>query len=348
MPDPLGLLVERASIAGFTRRGDISCGGATRILRTATGWMVVTLARADDVDAVPAWLELDDVPRDPWAAVADAARTRDGDELDARAALLGLPVAVLPSPLPSPRVGPPPFHELPVGAARFGPASATRAATRAAPLVVDLSSLWAGPLCSRLLRLAGARVVKVESRTRPDGARNGPPAFFALLNDGKEQRTFDFTRHDDLAALRALLVDADVVIEGSRPRALRQLGIHAEELLRAEDGPTVWLSITGHGRDGDGADRVAFGDDAAVAGGLVVWDDDGPCFCADAVADPVTGLTAAVAAMTALASGERWLVDVAMAHAARHLAGPTLPVPASLMAGQMAPASRSAAMSSHE
>jgi hydroxymethylglutaryl-CoA lyase len=46
----------------------------------------------------------------------------------------------------------------------------------------------------------------------------------------------------------------------------------------------------------DGADRVAFGDDAAVGGGLVVWDADGPCFCADAVADPVAGLVAAAAA----------------------------------------------------
>ena len=39
------------------------------------------------------------------------------------------------------------------------------------PLVVDLSALWAGPLCAHLLGLAGARVVKVESLGRPDGAR---------------------------------------------------------------------------------------------------------------------------------------------------------------------------------
>src|SRR5204863_308785 len=50
------------------------------------------------------------------------------------------------------------------------------------PLVVDLSSLWAGPLCARVLAGLGARVIKVESRTRPDGARFGPPAFFEMMH----------------------------------------------------------------------------------------------------------------------------------------------------------------------
>ena len=51
--------------------------------------------------------------------------------------------------------------------------------------------------------------------------------------------------------------------------------------------------VTGYGTEPGSADRVAFGDDAAAAGGLVVWDERGPCFCADAVADPVTGLATA-------------------------------------------------------
>ncbi len=72
---------------------------------------------------------------------------------------------------------------------------------------------------------------------------------------------------------------------------------------------------------------MGFGDDAAVAGGLVCWQDDRPVFCADAVADPVSGLVAAAACLDALATGGRWLVDVGMAGVAAHLAGPTLPVP---------------------
>ncbi|HTN78173.1 MAG TPA: hypothetical protein VMK16_00760, partial [Acidimicrobiales bacterium] len=47
----------------------------------------------------------------------------------------------------------------------------------------------------------------------------------------------------------------------------------------------------------------------------------GPVFCADAVADPATGLTAAAAVLDRLASGGRWLLDVALAGVAAALAG---------------------------
>ena len=67
---------------------------------------------------------------------------------------------------------------------------------------------------------------------------------------------------------------------------------------------------------------VGFGDDAAVAAGLVAWDEAGPCFCADAAADPATGLLAALAVVDHLAAGGRWLLDVALARvAAAALAG---------------------------
>src|SRR5439155_480481 len=82
--------------------------------------------------------------------------------------------------------------------------------------------------------------------------------------------------------------------------------IAAERFLADEDGPRVWLSITGYGQEDA---RVAFGDDAAVGGGLVVEDAAGPCFCADAVADPLTGLFAADACLAALADGGRVRLD---------------------------------------
>ena len=57
------------------------------------------------------------------------------------------------------------------------------------------------------------------------------------------------------------------MIETSRPRALAALGL-APEMIPHRHGQ-VWLSITGYGRAAP--ERVAFGDDAAVAGGLVGW-----------------------------------------------------------------------------
>ena len=56
----------------------------------------------------------------------------------------------------------------------------------------------------------------------------------------------------------------------------------------------------------------------------MVLDDDGPCFCADAIADPATGLVAATAVTEVLSVGGRWTVDVALAAVAASLAGPKL------------------------
>lgn len=316
--DAVALLGERAAHMGLWRRGATSCGGSCRLLASGDGYVAVSLARDEDFETVPAWLELDAQPASTpaiWSAVANAVATRDIDELVGRALLLGLPVA---------RVGEvargPGLIRVPFGAASARAPSGL--------VVVDLTALWAGPLCGDLLAGAGATVTKVESTTRPDGARRGPAEFFDLLNGRKRSVALDFGRPDGVEALRALVRHADVVLEASRPRALEQLGIQADDELRS-GGPQVWVSITGYGRT-DAGGRVAFGDDAAAGGGLVVWDGAAPMFCADAVADPITGLAAARACLDALASGGRWLLDVSMAGVCAAVAGPTLPAPSDI------------------
>jgi crotonobetainyl-CoA:carnitine CoA-transferase CaiB-like acyl-CoA transferase len=170
--------------------------------------------------------------------------------------------------------------------------------------------------------------VKVEGANRPDGARFGPPSFFALMNDGKEQVVVDLRTTAGIGELRQLLCSADVVIEASRPRALEQLGLDARSLA-AVSSPRAWVAITGYGQSPPEREWVAFGDDAAAAGGLVVWDDEGPCFCADAVADPLTGLLAATAASIVLATGERRLIDAALARTAAAVSASPFSLPAS-------------------
>lgn len=311
--DPLALLGERAAAAGLTPGGQVSCGGATRLLRAADGWFAVSLARDDDWALVPAWLEVDG-PVD-WGAVSAAAAAAPAATLVERGVLVGLPVALLPDA--PPRVEPVTRTAVGGAPAAVGPLTDV--------VVVDLSSLWAGPLCGSLLADAGATVIKVESTSRPDGARLGPPAFFDLLNAGKRSVGLDLASTTGVDALHRLLRGADVMIEASRPRALEQLGIDATEVL-ATGRARAWVSITGHGRAGAGRNRPAFGDDAAVAGGLVCWTGGEPCFCADAVADPLSGMAAAAAAVEALATGGRWLLDVSMAAVSAQHAGPTLPV----------------------
>jgi hypothetical protein len=317
--DALALLGERAALMGLWRRGDTSCGGSCRLLRCADGFMAVSLPRDEDMEMVPAWLELETVPTSTpavWSAVSAKLAHADPHALIERARLLGLPVARVGEAAESqPRA--------PVLDARLGEAPPRQDMTGL--VVVDLSALWAGPLCGDLLVRAGATVVKVESTQRPDGARRGARGFFDLLNGQKRSVALDLQSSQGVRILRALVRKADVVIEASRPRALAQFGIDAGHEVIVDGGPQVWVSITGYGRTGEGANRVAFGDDAAAAGGLVVWTDDGPLFCADAVADPLTGLTAAGACVNAVRSGGRWLLDLSMAAVSADLTGPTIP-----------------------
>jgi len=295
LPD-IGLLGERAALAGFRRGGDHSCGGATRLLPAHDGYVAISLARPDDHALVPAFVQQD--VDDSWAALGTWSASRTVEEVRSRAVLLGLPVAVPAEAATEPV----PWRVL---AEYGGPTPTGR------PLVVDLSSLWAGPLCASLLGMLGCDVVKVEDPQRPDGARQGSRAFFDLLNAGAHPVSVDLRSAHGRDRLQDLLFQADVVIEGSRPRALQQLGIDAAAF--AGHGAT-WVSITAHGRSQ--GHRVGYGDDAAVAGGLVCRDEDGPVFVADAVADPLTGLHAALVAWSGLRTGGGRLVDLALARVA--------------------------------
>lgn len=301
--DAAELLAGRAGLLGLTRGGRVSAGGAGRLLAAADGWWALTLSRADDVDAVPALIESES--GEPWAAISAWAAERPVAEVVARARLLDLPAAALGETAPaSPlirRVGP------------SGPGREPRGA-----LVVDLTSLWAGPLCGQLLAQAGATVIKVESPSRPDGTRRGPSAFFDWMNNGKLSCTVDFD--SDTAFLTALLAAADVVLEGSRPAALTRRGLGPSDV--AGRPGRVWLQITAHGSQSPG-----FGDDAAVAGKLVGFDAaGGPVFCGDAIADPLTGLEAAAAVLDSLARGGGEVITVALAAvAARYAALPLHP-----------------------
>ncbi|MBM3659387.1 MAG: CoA transferase, partial [Actinobacteria bacterium] len=269
--DGPALLRERRELLGIAPAGTVSAGGSCRLLSADDGWFALNLARADDREAVAAWMGREwDGP--VWDGVAAAAAGMSATDAVDRAQLLGIPAAVAVAP--EEFIGPTVAVEEDAGG-RW-----TRAEPR--PLVVDLSSLWAGPLCARLLGAAlDARVVKVEHVARPDGARSGPPAFWRSLNAHKEERHLDFSTATGRAELADLLARARVVVSAARPRALAQLGLDpAEHAARG----AVWVSITGYGRSGLHADWVAFGDDAAVAGGVAVaaGGPDAPVFAGDA------------------------------------------------------------------
>jgi hypothetical protein len=321
--DAAGLLTGRAALLGLTRGGRVSAGGATRLLAARDGWCAITLSRPDDVAAVPALLQVDEAPADPWPALRRWAATHPVSAVTERALLLDIPAAGLAEvAAASPRVR------------RMG--SRARVRALADLLVVDLSSLWAGPLCGQLLARAGATVVKVESPHRPDGTRAGNRAFYDWINSEKLSYCLDFDV--EAGELRGLLAVADIVIEGSRPAALARRGFGADD-VPARPG-RIWLRINGYDEP-----RPAFGDDAAVAGGLVGAagpDFPGPVFCGDAIADPLTGLDATLAVVESISRGGGELIQVSMAAVAATYAA--LPTVASA-AAHPAPAPRAPAAS---
>jgi len=300
-----GVLAERAAFLDLGEPGERSANGSCRMVRALDGWIAVNLPRDSDLELIPAWLGCS-LEAEPWAAILQRSPARPADDLVEDAQRLGLAVARVGSvAAPGPAA---PLRRMAAGAAWTG----------RRPRILDLSSLWAGPLCGALLAEAGAEVVKVESAGRPDGA-HATPGFFQRLNGSKASLALDFTRPEGLARLTAEIETADVIITSARPRAFAALGLEPEALFAANPGLT-WVAVTGYGWTGEDRNRVGFGDDAAAAGGLVGWTADGPRFMGDALADPLTALAAAAGALRALELGGGLLVDAALARTAAGVA----------------------------
>lgn len=309
------LLAERAAIMGLRRSGAVSPGGACHLYKAADGWIALNLARQDDWSLLPAWLELAEIPTADTLPKLIAGR--GSQELVDQGRLLGLAVSLDRAP----DAKTPDWFSVMAEGKRRPPGK------QRAPRVVDLSSLWAGPLCSHLLQRLGAEVIKVESPNRPDGARQGHPAFFDLLNAGKRCVAIDPSQESGREQLRGLIGSADIVIEGSRPRGLRQLGIDAEQLVRDTSGLS-WIAISGHGRGEPQENWVAYGDDAAVAAGLsqLMFQVTGQhLICGDAIADPLTGLHAALAAWGSYLGGGGKLLSLGLSGVVAHCIAFDLP-----------------------
>lgn len=297
------LMTERAAANGWRVPGNRSAGGGCRLFDAADGMVALNLARADDRALMPALFGAE-MPDCSDSAVAKCFRLKRAKTIVQRGRDMGLAIAAVDADLGASSSALYVAHDRPAHSQRAGRLR-----------VVDLSALWAGPLAGHLLWLAGADVVKVESRQRPDSMRRSDPELFARLQQGQRSVCVDLTDSADRAALMLLLQSADVVIESTRPRALQQLGIVAEHLVQGRPG-LVWLSITGHGTQGEAANWIGFGDDCGVAGGLssLLWQEAAvQGFVGDAIADPLTGMFAALVAARALEEkrGGRFTVSMA-------------------------------------
>ncbi len=197
--------------------------------------------------------------------------------------------------------------------------------------VVELARILAGPWCGQLLADLGAEVIKIERPGEGDDTRHwGPPfmtspegenldaAYFHACNRGKTSRAIDIACAQGQAEVRALIADADVVIENYKVGGLTKYGLDPAR-LRADFPRLVVASITGFGQDGPYAHRAGYDFIIQGMGGfmsLTGEPDGAPQKAGVAYADIFTGVYAAVAILAALrrrdATGEGAHIDMAL------------------------------------
>jgi crotonobetainyl-CoA:carnitine CoA-transferase CaiB-like acyl-CoA transferase len=194
--------------------------------------------------------------------------------------------------------------------------------------VLDATNVLAGPLCTYLLALAGAEIVKVEDPASGDFTRDVGPdpalnekrmgASFLAQNGGKRSMTLDLKSAEGRGLFLALAATADVVVENFRPGVMKRLGLDHETVRGLHPG-LVYCSLSGFGQSGPLAGRPAY--DHVIqgfAGGMTISGDEatGPVKAGFQFSDTSTATMAAYAIAAALLrrqrTGEGAYLDVAM------------------------------------
>ncbi len=174
--------------------------------------------------------------------------------------------------------------------------------------ILDLTAVVSGPFCTMLLGDLGADVIKIEP---PEGdsmrvvgrpKKNGVSANFLNFNRNKRSVVIDLKKEHGRDLVQKLAVRADALIENNRPGVADRLGIGYGDIRRANP-KIVYCSICGFGPKGRLANHPAF--DPVIQGysGMAhVQAAKGgpPSVVKMAIADKVSGMTAALCVVSAL------------------------------------------------
>jgi succinate---hydroxymethylglutarate CoA-transferase len=184
--------------------------------------------------------------------------------------------------------------------------------------VLEFGQIAAGPFAGMLLADLGADVVKIE---RPDGGddmRRWPPLVegnggevfsenFASLNRNKRSLAVDLKDADQVARLKQLCLQADVIVENFRPGVLARLGLGFEQLSTLNP-KIVYASVSGYGQTGPYATKGAFDVAVQAMSGVMSCTGEaggGPVKCGVPVGDFAGGLYAAYCILAALREVEK-------------------------------------------
>ena len=208
-----------------------------------------------------------------------------------------------------------------------GQGSGSRPAPLAGVRVVDVATLFAGPLAATILADFGADVIKVEHPKRGDPARTHGPAkdgvalWWTSLARNKRTVTLALNTPAGAEVAKRLLAGTDVLIENFRPGTLERWGL-SPEVLHEINPRLVIARVTGFGQFGPYSDRPGFGTLAESMSGfasITGWPDGPPTLPPFGLADGISALSTAQAVMTALyerdrpgGSGRGQVIDLAI------------------------------------
>ena len=189
--------------------------------------------------------------------------------------------------------------------------------------VIEFCEVAAGPFCGMLLADMGAEVIKVE-RAQGDAMRSWPPINdgysenFASINRGKKSIVLDLKSEKGVAAAKALILSADVVIENFRPGVMARNKIDYTT-MSAQKEALIYCSISAFGQSGPRSTEGGFDLTMQAMAGVmsVTGEPDGaPVKCGVPLCDFVSGLYGAYGVSSALIeadkTGKGQHIDVAM------------------------------------
>jgi benzylsuccinate CoA-transferase BbsF subunit len=144
--------------------------------------------------------------------------------------------------------------------------------------VLDFGWVWAGALAGQIMAFLGAEVIKIETRTRLDYMRLGPPIvgdqpdpeqqpMFHNVNRGKLSFTVDFRTDEGRALILDLVEHCDVVVENFSPGVLERYGLDYDR-LRERRPDVVMLSLSAGGHTGPLRDMRGYASTIAAYSGL--------------------------------------------------------------------------------
>ena len=182
--------------------------------------------------------------------------------------------------------------------------------------VIDLTRVWAGPLVARILADFGAHVVKVSDPRTPTDRTRGVDN---KHNRNKDSLALRLDLPEGRDAFLELAAVSDIVIESFRPHVMNNFKLDYESLRRVRPD-IIMCSISGYGSQGAAAEFPAYGTSVESITGvpsLMGYEGEMPMTSGIAYPDPVTGMNAAAAIMTALrhrtSTGQGQYIDLALA-----------------------------------